>query len=108
MVTAGADVEQGIESSSLSGTGQHGSSATLQGANLSCDSIASRIGQTGIEIAFGLQVKKLTHIFRGSILKGCALIDGDLAGFAALGAVTSLDTKGFGTEFLIHGNHLSS
>ena len=95
VVAAGADIKQRIEVSSLAGSGEHGGCTALQGRDLRRNHVTGRILQTGVEVAGGLQVKELTHILRGSILKGCALNNRDLTGLTAGRTVARLDAQGF-------------
>ena len=106
VVTAGCDVEHGVEVGSLTGAGEHGSSAAFQGSDPGSHHVAGGVLEPGVEVAFGFQIKELAHVLRGSVLEGGALNDGDLTGLAAHGGVAGLDAKGFGMQFLFHWNHL--
>ena len=92
MVSAGGQVEQGEEVSRLTGGGQHGRRAPLQGADLGGHGVTGGILEPGVKIAAGLQVKELAHVLAGGVLEGGGLDDGDLAGLAAAGGVAPLDT----------------
>ena len=75
MVASLTDIEDGIEISSLTATGEHSPHATLEGSNLTSHRIIGRILQTSIEIALFLQVEKVGHLFRVVILERGTLID---------------------------------
>ena len=94
MVTAGGNIENGVEGGRLAGGEQHGSGASLQGADLGRHGVVGGVLEAGIELAAGLQIKQLAHILAGGILKGGGLDNGDLAGFAVAGGVTALHTDG--------------
>ncbi|EJW90920.1 hypothetical protein EVA_20971 [gut metagenome] len=99
MVATGSNVEQCIEVCCLTAGGQHGSSAALKCADLGSHHIAGGVLQTAVEIAVCLQIKKLAHIFTGSILKGGRLNNGDLTGFPVSGRVAALYAYSVSLEF---------
>ncbi len=102
MITAGGDVEHGVEVGCLAGTGQHSGAAAFHGCDLGGYHVAGGILQARVEIAGGFQVKKLAHILAGCVLKSSALDDGHLPGLAVAGGVACLDGQGFHVKFLIH------
>ena len=97
-----ADVEAGEEIGRLAGRGQHAGDAALEGCQARGDMVVGRILETGIEIAGGLEVEQFAHLVAGSIFEGCALDDGDLAGFAVAGFVAGLHAKGAEMLLAIH------
>ena len=90
MVPAGGDVEHGVEGGRLAGGGEHSRRAALQGRDLGRHRVVGGVLQPGVEVAAGLQVEELAHVAAGSILKGGALNDGHLPGFAIAGGVAAL------------------
>ena len=100
VVAAAGNVEHRQEIGRLTGAGQHGGAASLQGADFRRHCVAGRIGQTGVEIAVRLQVEQLAHVLRSSIFERGALHNGNLAGFAVSGLVPSLNAQSFRTQFL--------
>ena len=102
-VVAGvADVEDGEEVGRLTGRGQHGRRAALQGRQLGRDIIVGGVLETGVEIAGGLQVKELAHVLGGGVLEGGGLHDGEIAGFPVFGAVARVEAVG-GDTVITHG-----
>ena len=75
MIASLTDIEDGIEISSLTATGEHSPYSTLEGSNLASHRIIGRILQTGIEIALFLQVEEVGHLFRVVILERSTLIN---------------------------------
>ena len=97
MISEGGDVEQGEEVGRLTGGGEHGGGAALQGADLGRHIVVGGILQAGIEIAAGLQVEELAHILGRGVFEGGGLDDGDLAGFAVARRIAALDALGLNT-----------
>ena len=106
VVAAGGDIEYCQEVGCLTGGGQHSGAAAFQGADLFCHSIAGGIGQPGVEVAVGFQIKELAHVFGSVILEGGALNDGNLPGLAVAGSVACLDAESFGSKFVHNGSPL--
>ena len=102
VVTAAGNVEHRHKICRLSGTGEHGGSAALQSADFGGDGVTGGVCQTGIEIALGFQIKKLSHILGGVIFERGTLDDGDLTRFAVFGRITGLNAQCFGTQLGIH------
>ena len=90
MVAAVCNIKDSVEICRLSGGGQHRCRAAFQLADFSRHQIAGGILQAGIEIAACFQIKELAHILAGVVFIGCALVDGDLSGFAVAGGVAAL------------------
>ena len=106
VVSAVHDVEQGEKVGSLAGGGQHGGGAALQGGDLGGHIVVGGVLEAGVEIAAGLQVKKLAHVLGCGVLEGGGLDDGDLPRLAVAGGIASLDTGGF--DAMAHGCALLS
>ena len=101
MIAAACDIKHRHKVGGLTGRSQHGGTAALQSADLGRHRVTGWVRQTGIEIAICFQIEELSHILRSSIFEGCALNNGQLAGFAVSGRITSLNAKCFGMQ-LIH------
>ena len=95
VVTRFADVEHGVEIRSLTGARKHRSDTTFESSNLVGDSVVSRVLQTRVEVAAGLQVEQVRHVVGGFVLECGALVDGENARFAVLRLPTALDAKSF-------------
>ncbi len=94
MVPRPGDVEQRHEVCGLSRGCQHGRRSALQGADLRRHGVIGGILEPGIEIAFGFQVKELSHVLAGVIAERRALHNGDLPGFSVPWAIARLYTFG--------------
>ena len=70
MVACLADIEDGIEISSLTAGGKHGPYSTLEGGNLSSYSIVGGVLQAGVEVTFFLEVEQLSHLVGVIVLEG--------------------------------------
>ncbi len=88
------DVEQRHEVCGLSRGCQHGRRSALQGADLRRHGVIGGILEPGIEIAFGFQVKELSHVLAGVIAERRALHNGNLPGFSVPWAIARLYTFG--------------
>ena len=95
MVARLADVEDGIEVGCLTRRGQHSGNTALHCADFCGNSIVGGVLQTGVEIALGFKVEKLSHIVAGVVFKGRALINGELSGFALLRSIAFVYASGF-------------
>ncbi len=95
MVAGFADIENGIEVCSLTGTREHRRHTTFESGNLVSDGIVGWVLQTGVEVAGSLQVEQVGHIVGGFILERGALIDGENARFAVLRLPAALNAKSF-------------
>ena len=102
MVTAGGNIENGVEGGRLAGGEQHGSGASLQGADLGRHGVVGGVLEAGIEIAAFLQIEQFSHLLARLILECRALIDREDTGFSFLGLPTGLYAQGFRFEFVIH------
>ena len=103
VVSAGGDIEHGVEVGRLAGGGEHGGGAALHLADLSGGVVAGGVLKAAVEIALGLQVKELAHVLAGVILEGGGLDDGHLAGLSVAGMIAPLDADGVD---MAHGNAL--
>ena len=102
MVAGLTDVEDGIEIGSLSAAGEHCAHTALERGNLAGHGIVGGVLQTGIEIAFLLQVEEHGHLLRIIIFERRTLNNGQHAGVAVLGLPSCLYAKGGGSEILFH------
>ena len=102
MVAGFADVEECIEVGSLTARCQHSAYASFQGGNLLGHRIVGGILQTGVEIAFFLEVKQLCHLVRVVVLKRGRLDDRQLYRFSVLGLVACLYAERALSQFLFH------
>ena len=94
MVTAGGNIENGVEGGRLAGGEQHGSGASLQGADLGRHGVVGGVLEAGIEIAAGLQIKQLAHLLAGLIAEGGGLDDGEIPWLPVSGAVARMQAVG--------------
>ena len=94
MVACLADVEHGIEVGGLSAAGQHGPHAPFELRNLLGHHVVGGVLQSGVEIAFLLEVEEHGHLLRVIIFECSALDDGRFDGFAILSLVASVHTEG--------------
>ena len=85
MVASLADVEHGVEVGSLTRGGQYGAYTAFEGCNLGGYSIVGGVLQTGVEVAFLLQVEEVGHLLGIVILERGALVDGEHTRLAILG-----------------------
>ena len=69
------DVEDCIEVSCLTATGQYATHTTFQRIDLGCHCIVRWVGQTGIEIARILQIEQTCHLLTRFVLECCTLIN---------------------------------
>ena len=95
MVARFADVEDGVEVCSLTGTREHRGNTTFESGNLVSDSVVRRVLQTSVEIAGSLQVEQVCHIVGGFVLERGALVDGENARFAVLRLPAALNAQSF-------------
>ena len=100
MVPAGGDVEYGVEVGRLAGGGEHGRRSSLQGGDLGRHGVAGGVLEAAVEVALGLQVEELPHVFAGIIFEGSGLDDGDLPGLPVAGGIAPLDADGL--QMLLH------
>ena len=95
-VVAGfANVEDGVEVCGLTGTREHGCDTAFESGDLVGDGVVSRVLQTGVEVATGLQVEQVGHVIGGFVLERGALVDGENARFAVFRLPTALNAKSF-------------
>ena len=90
VVASLTDVEDGVEVGSLSAGGEHSAHATFKCRNLTCHGIVGGVLQTGVEIAFLLQVEEHGHLLRIIIFERRTLNNGQHAGVAVLGLPSCL------------------
>ena len=102
MIAAGADVEDGVEGSRLTGGGQHGGSTAFQSGDAGGDGIVCGVLEPGVEIAGGFQIEELAHVFAGVIFEGGALNNRDLAGFAVFRGIACMEAFGFQFHRVTH------
>jgi len=102
MVSGLTDVQQTDQGSRLSGRGQQSSRPTLKCCNFPLHSAQCWITQTGIKIAAGFEVKKISQILRRIVLVGCTLDNGYHSGGPVLRVVATLNTTGIYVKIL-HG-----
>ena len=100
MISRFTDIKDRIEISCLTGGSQHSCHTTLQGTDLGRNRIIGRILQTGVEISVCLQIKKLSHLITGIILKRGALYDWNLTRLSLLWFIPFLNT--FCLDFCLH------
>ena len=86
-----ADVEHRVEVRSLAGTREHAGDTAFEGGNLCSHGVVRRVLQTGVKIAFGLEVEEVGHRGAGLVFESRALVNGEHAGFAVLRSPTGLD-----------------
>lgn len=95
-VVAGfANVENGVEVCSLTGTREHSSHTTFESGDLVGDGVVRRVLQTGVEVAGCLQVEQVGHVIGRFVLERGALVDGENARFAIFRLPTALNAKSF-------------
>ena len=95
-VVAGfADVKNSIEICGLSGGSHDSGNAAFHVRNLCRYSIVGRILKAGVEVAFCLQVKKLSHFIRRIILKCGALVNWQGTRLPLRRSISGMDTLGF-------------
>ena len=90
-----ANVEHGVEASSLTGAREHRSDTTFESSDLCSHGVVRRVLQTGVEVTRGLQVEQVRHGVGGFVLESGALVDGENARFAVLRLPTALDAYSF-------------
>ena len=108
MVALAGKVEHAEEGGGLPGRGEHGGRSALKLGYLGGHVVVGGVLKAGVEIAAGLEVEELAHVFAGIVLEGRALDDGDLAGFAVAGGVAALyagglDASGHDVSFMLRG-----
>ena len=106
MVTAGGQVEHGVEVGGLAGGGQHGGRAPLQSADFGGHPVVGGVLEPGVEIALCLQIEQGPHGLAGGIAEGGGLYDGDVPGLPVAGGITGVDALGAGLV-VWHGNRPS-
>ena len=99
VITRCGNIENAEEVGRLTGGGQHSGGTAFQFADLFGYAVTGGIGQTGIEISLGFQIKQLAHILAGVVFERGALIDRDLTGFAVFGGISALYADGFDSLF---------
>ena len=102
MVSRLTDVEHGVMVGRLSGGSEHGSHAALQLADLLRHAVVGGILQSGVEIAFLLQIEQPAHLLGGLIFKGRALINGKHARLPVLRLPAGLNAYGFLFVWFFH------
>ena len=78
--------------------------AALQSGDLFFECIHGRIGETGVEKSFALQIKQICHDLRIAVEKRRALHDGRDAALARLGLIACLYTECF--DMVLHSHLL--
>ena len=94
VLTGGGDVQHGGEVGGLTRGDQHGANASLHLGNLGLHAGEGGVGDAGVHVAVGLQVKEVAQVVGGIVLVGGALVDGQGAGLAVLGLVAALYADG--------------
>ena len=97
MLSAGDDVEDGVEGGRLAGGREHGRRAAFQRGDLCRHMVIGGVLQPGVEIAAGLQVEQLAHGLAGLVSEGGGLNDGNVAGLSILRPVAGM--KALGADF---------
>ena len=105
MVAAGGDIKDGKEICRLTGGGEHGGGAALQGADLRRHLVVGGILEPGVKITLGLQIEEGPHGLPGGIPEGGGLDNGNVAGLSTPGDVARVEAVGTG---LILGHGTSS
>ena len=95
VVAAVRDIKDREKVRRLAGGGQHAGRAALKSRDLRGDEVVGRVLEAGVEVAAGLEVKKLRHVLAGVVFEGRALHDRHLTGLAVAGAVAALHTGCF-------------
>ena len=93
MIASTSNIKHSKEVRSLTGAGQHCSSAALHLANLRSNIVVGRVLQTSIEVARFLQVKQLTHMLRSIILPRSGLINRNLTRLRIARTITTLHAR---------------
>ena len=96
MVAAGGDIKDGKEICRLTGGGEHGGGAALQGADLRRHLVVGGILEPGVKITLGLQIEEGPHGLPGGIPEGGGLDNGNVAGLSTPGDVARVEAVGTG------------
>ena len=102
MISRFTDIEYRVVICRLTGRSEHGSNAAFQLTDLLCHTVVGGILQSGVEIAFLLQIKQSAHLFGGFVFKGRALINGKYARLPVLRLPAGLNAYGFFFVWFLH------
>ena len=88
-------IEHRNQGSSLSRGGAQCADTAFEGGNFLLHGSNCWVGDAGVHVAVGSQVKELGHLSGRFIFIGCALIDRQLQRLAVLGSITLVQALGF-------------